>query len=165
MRRPTTVGNLLSVPLSWVPNTSGAQRAAYLAALGLVAIQVSIGIIMKAAQRGGSYSFSTSGSVAISEFLKMLLSTVFFYRDCKRRAAEGICPSTRGCSAGYTSLPINGDAEGTPSAATPIRLNIRLFWTYIRGEVTKDVRFGFCNLALFYVLINNSVFTSRLNLD
>ncbi|KAI9151909.1 CMP-sialic acid transporter 1 [Paramyrothecium foliicola] len=160
MRQSTTLGHALSAPLSWVPNTSSAQRAAYLAALSLVAIQVSIGIIMKAAQRGGSYSFSTSGSVAISESLKMLLSTMFFYKECKRRATEGICPSTRGSAAGYTSLPVNGDMEGSPPPSTPVKLNMGLFWTYIRGEVTKDVRYGFCNLALFYVLINNSIFLS-----
>jgi hypothetical protein len=174
--------HLAAMPLSLMPG--GPQRAAYLAALGLVAIQVGIGIILKIAQTDGSYSFSPSASVTISEFFKMLLSTLFFYRECKTRAASGVQPSTRGGGSGYalvgnSDLPLterrsdddhekhveegngnaaNGRALVTEKLAGPAReLNVRLFWSYVRGEVTVDVRYGFCNLAMFYVLINNSV--------
>ena len=162
--------------------SGGPQQAAYLAALGLVTIQVGIGIILKVAQTDGAYSFSPSASVTISEFLKMLLSTLFFYRECKIRAASGVQPSLRGGGSGYSlvgssDLPLaerrsddgheksveegtgaNGHAPVAEKPAGPAReLNGRLFWSYIRGEVTIDVRYGFCNLAMFYVLINNSV--------
>lgn len=171
---------LLLRPLGWIP--SGPQHAAYAAALGLVAIQVGIGIIMKIAQTGGSYSFSPSASVTISEFFKMILSSIFFYNECKRRAADGIRPSTRGGGSGYSSLAtselptnerssldekreeeaLNGGASSSHSSVadrhTPLpKLDMRTYWSYVRGEVTRDVRYGFCNLALFYVLINNSV--------
>jgi hypothetical protein len=180
MLRHSLIG-LLTRPLSWIP--SGPQHAAYAAALGLVVIQVGIGIIMKASQTGGSYSFSPSASVTISEFFKMLLSTLFFYRECKQRAADGIRPSTRGGGSGYSSLAtselpmaerssleekreeegLNGNASSSNGDAVkhhamePAQIDLRTFWSYIRGEVTMDVRYGFCNLALFYVLINNSV--------
>ncbi|KAF4962840.1 hypothetical protein FSARC_9083 [Fusarium sarcochroum] len=162
---------------------SSPQRAAYLAALGLVGIQVGIGVIMKTAQRGGSYSFSASGSIAISEFLKFILSTVFFYRECKTRAQTGIGPSTRGSDAAYASLSddnqdidiqdkdedsssltmIDSDDEEARSAGPslqPLAFSPRTFWGYVRGEVRNDVRFGFYNLALLYILINNSIFLS-----
>ncbi|PHH66650.1 hypothetical protein CDD81_6487 [Ophiocordyceps australis] len=73
------------------------------AALGLVVIQVSIGIIMKMAQAGGSYSFSTSGSVSISEFCKLLLSAAFFRRECLKRIADGIRPRTGSVSVKATN--------------------------------------------------------------
>ena len=183
----------LKKPLSWIP--SGPQNAAYTAALGLVAIQVGIGVILKAAQTGGTYAFSPSASVAISEFFKMVLSTIFFYRECRRRSADGIRPSNRGGGGGpgYSSLPAsdlpmterrssleekergegmpdsganggassdaNGGGHGLEKHTTgPLpHLSYRTFWSYVRGEVTVDVRYGFANLALFYVLINNSV--------
>ncbi|KAL0939567.1 UDP-galactose transporter [Colletotrichum truncatum] len=183
MLRHGSIMGLLLKPLGWIP--SGPQQAAYAAALGLVAIQVGIGIIMKISQTGGSYSFSPSASVTISEFFKMLLSTVFFYNECKRRAADGIRPSTRGGGTGYSSLAtselptnerssldekreeegLNGSSSSSSSSAVdkhaPLpKLDLRTYWSYVRGEVTKDVRYGFCNLALFYVLINNSIFVS-----
>ncbi|OLN96061.1 CMP-sialic acid transporter 2 [Colletotrichum chlorophyti] len=185
MLRHGSILGLFLKPLSWIP--SGPQHAAYAAALGLVVIQVGIGIIMKISQTGGSYSFSPSASVTISEFFKMLLSTLFFYNECKRRAADGIRPSTRGGGSGYSSLAtselptherssldekreeeaLNGSASSSNSGNAvekhngPLpRLDLRTFWSYIRGEVTRDVRYGFCNLALFYVLINNSIFVS-----
>ena len=172
--------HLAALPLSALSGSP--QQAAYLAALGLVAIQVGIGIILKVAQTDGAYSFSPSASVTISEFFKMLLSTLFFYRECKTRAASGVRPSTRGGGSGYSlvggaDLPVaerrsdddhekhveegngvNGHATAAEKLAGPARaLDARLFWTYVRGEVTVDVRYGFCNLAMFYVLINNSV--------
>ncbi|KAL2876535.1 hypothetical protein SGCOL_008110 [Colletotrichum sp. CLE4] len=184
MLRHGSILGLFLKPLSWVPN--GPQHAAYAAALGLVAIQVGIGIIMKISQTGGSYSFSPSASVTISEFLKMLLSTIFFYNECKRRVADGIRPSTRGGGSGYasiaTELPLaerssldekreeeglNGSASSSSTGNIVERnngplppLDVRTYWSYVRGEVTRDVRYGFCNLALFYVLINNSIFVS-----
>ncbi|GKT43301.1 CMP-sialic acid transporter 2 [Colletotrichum spaethianum] len=184
LRHGSILGFFLK-PLGWIPG--GPQQAAYAAALGLVAIQVGIGIIMKIAQTGGSYSFSPSASVTISEFFKMVLSTIFFYNECKRRVADGIRPSTRGGGNGYASLAtselplnerssldekreeegLNGNASSSSNGNVVDKhtgplppLDFRTYWSYVRGEVTRDVRYGFCNLALFYVLINNSIFVS-----
>jgi hypothetical protein len=162
---------------------SSPQRAAYLAALGLVGIQVGIGVIMKTAQSGGSYAFSPSGSITISEFLKLILSSIFFYRECKTRAQTGVGPSTRGSDTAYASLAddhqdleiqdkdedsssltaLDSEDEGSRDSgpsSPPLPFGLRTFWSYIRGEVRDDVRFGFYNLALIYILINNSVSTS-----
>ncbi|KAF4340068.1 UDP-galactose transporter [Fusarium beomiforme] len=161
---------------------SSPQQAAYLAALSLVGIQVGIGIIMKTAQRGGSYSFSASGSITISEFLKLLLSTVFFYRECKTRAQSGVGPCARGLDVAYSSLSTEHDdadiqdKDEAPSSLSlgsddeeamcakshsrPLAFSLRTFWDYAYAEVRSDVRFGFHNLALLYILINNSIFLS-----
>jgi len=59
---------------------------AYIAAAAFVIIQVGIGIIFKIAQRAdGKYAFSQSSSIAISEFCKGCLSTLFFWQECRRR--------------------------------------------------------------------------------
>jgi hypothetical protein len=108
----------------------------------------------------------------------MLLSTIFFYNECRKRASEGVGPSTRGLYLGHPSgidsLPLlaqhtgsDGKSEESPcnsqdvaqqasTSTGPLRMSLPIYWRYIRGEVTKDVRYGFCTLALFYVLINNS---------
>jgi hypothetical protein len=156
---------------------SSPQRAAYIAALGLVGIQVGIGVIMKTAQSGGSYAFSPSGSITISEFLKLILSSIFFYRECRARAQTGVGPSTRGSDTAYASLAdghrdleiqdkdgdvsaLDSEDEGSRDSghsSAPLPFGLRTFWGYVRGEVRNDVRFGFYNLALIYILINNSV--------
>jgi len=62
---------------------------AFLAAVAFVIIQVGIGVVFKIAQKSdGKYAFSQSASIAISEFCKLLLSTSFFYRQCRTRLAE-----------------------------------------------------------------------------
>ena len=160
--------------LSWLSSRlSGAQGSAYAAALGLIAIQVGIGIIMKAAQKGGSYEFSASSSVTISEFCKMLLSTFFFYRECRRRNATILSPA-------HTALPTSErssfeeakvfadeETNGIGEASGPRfverhkdgkapHLDGQTFWDYIKNEIGVDTRYGFAQLALFYALINNT---------
>lgn len=62
---------------------------AFLAAVAFVIIQVGIGIVFKIAQKSdGKYAFSQSASITISEFCKLLLSTSFFYQQCRTRLAE-----------------------------------------------------------------------------
>ncbi|GAM87621.1 hypothetical protein ANO11243_056480 [Dothideomycetidae sp. 11243] len=70
------------------PNVSRISPA-LLAAAAFVCIQVGLGIVFKIAQRAdGTYAFSQSSSLAISEFCKLLLSTSFFYFQCKRSMKE-----------------------------------------------------------------------------
>ncbi|KAM0324835.1 hypothetical protein ACHAQA_007801 [Verticillium albo-atrum] len=182
-------GSILGLFVRPLNRIRGPQHAAYAAALGLVAIQVGIGIVMKASQTGGSYLFSPSASVTISEFFKMLLSAVFFYRECEDRAKRGIGPSNRGIASGFMSLrepelpttekqgqnsseeeptasasngyvQSNGSSKIKNKSAPSAELNLSSYWDYVQGEVTKDVQYGFCRLALFYVLINNLIFVS-----
>ncbi|KAH8814816.1 UDP-galactose transporter [Xylogone sp. PMI_703] len=159
--------------LSWLHRP---QSQAYVAALGLVSIQVGIGIIMKAAQRGGTYTFSPSSSVTISEFCKMLLSTLFYYRECSKihtqnNGQEIFSEETKPLSAedeeeqayegenGETSSAHRDDIHMNFGGIKP-KLRFRQFWKYIKNVVSRDIRYGFAQLALFYALINNTNFVS-----
>lgn len=153
---------------------SASQNAAWGAALALVGIQVGIGLIMKGSQKDGKYAFSPSASVTISEFLKLLLSTAFFWRECKARAARSEAPHgpaswSQEELSFSESKPFIDDTdsnrsrsvdeypkEGTENYVSPL-LDLRTFWQYVKYEVSLDVRYGFAQLALFYVLINNLV--------
>ncbi|RDW84823.1 UDP-galactose transporter [Coleophoma cylindrospora] len=158
--------------LAWL---HGPQGAAYAAALGLIAIQVGIGIIMKISQSKGTYDFSPSSSVTISEFFKMLLSTLFFYRECKTRIANrepahtplptserNSFEETKPFAEDQTSdLNGNGHSMSPTSAYTPAaNMDIKTFILFIRNEVSRDTRYGFAQLALFYALINNTIFVA-----
>jgi hypothetical protein len=72
---------------TWLTASNG---PAYGAALALIGVQVSIGIIMKSSQTEGHYAFSTSGCITISEFFKLLLSSVFFWIECRRRERNSL---------------------------------------------------------------------------
>jgi hypothetical protein len=149
------------------------QNAAWGAALALVAIQVGIGLIMKSSQKGGKYTFSPSSSVTVSEFLKLLLSTGFFWRECKTRVARSEAPhhSTSPTSepSSSESKPFIEDPEANGNGSSneyakehvdsysSAQLDLRTFWQYVQNEVSHDTRYGFAQLALFYVLINNMV--------
>ncbi|KAI6779235.1 CMP-sialic acid transporter [Emericellopsis cladophorae] len=141
---------------------ASANRAAYLAALCLVAIQVGIGIVMKTAQSSGGYRFSPTASVAISEFFKWLLSVAFFAWECTIRAQQGTPPKSE--TRGYSVIPRDDhefddiDVVGATKPNRPARLTIRLYWQYIRSEITARTRWELCNLALLYVLVNNTIF-------
>jgi UDP-galactose transporter len=148
---------------------------AYAAALALVAIQVSIGILFKAAQTDGQYSFSASSSVTISEFLKFLLASVFFYRECAaKHVSSPRLPS---------EVPVDLERDEEKQASTEdgedqaflksaekvankigkfrtrgMAMDLKTFYGYVLDELPSETRYGFAMLALFYVLINNTVF-------
>lgn len=146
---------------------------AFYSALALVVIQVGIGVVLKAAQNGGQYSFSPSASVTISELLKMLLAGGMFYREWKIRDREaGSVEYHQVGSPAGTGVPLESDVDedslegGTavPSQTEEQDLDFdtkghgaESFWYALRTEVSIDVIFGLCVLALFYVLINNLV--------
>ena len=91
----------------------GILSPAYAAALALIFIQVSIGLIYKASQTNGKYAsprftiapqvadvcsrygFSASSSVTISEFCKFLLSTFFFYGEWRKRKHTALAQDDR----------------------------------------------------------------------
>lgn len=150
----------------------GANSAAYLSALGLIVIQVGIGIILKSSQTNGAYDFSVSGSVTISEFLKCLLSASIILRECLVKASS----TPRGRSL-LPSSPISRSSEehlvetvefqdiedekGSEASSHSFdqhhgRSVYHLLLARVR-EVSVENRFGFAKLALLYALINNTV--------
>jgi hypothetical protein len=164
---------------TWLNNSNG---AAYGAALALIGVQVSIGIIMKSSQTGGHYAFSTSACIAISEFFKLILSTAFFWRECHTRRKnisgnvenlEGFQPlsnlaEARSSSESSHSTDSSLDLEKDEQDIAWIDLNekggvrgglwgLGEFWENILNEVSVEVRYGFAMLSLIYALINNTV--------
>jgi predicted RNase H-like HicB family nuclease len=148
-------------------SASASQRAGYLAAASLVAVQVGSGILLKTAQHHGRYEFSPSGSVAISEFVKLLISSVLFYLECRRRLAEGehiVLPGPSNANgAVYTAVVDTADNEASPPSSRGDRalrrpaMSASLFWHYVQTDVTSHAKYGFANLSLLYMLINNLV--------
>lgn len=126
-----------------------------------------------------SYSFSTSGSIAISEFLKFVLSTGFFYRECRRRWSTSpdsyqlpIFQSSRSSSEESDHTTANDEHSFSETSSLdettiadekdevnnhegsmgPIRFIVTL-----KSEIPSENLYGFAQLALLYSLINNSV--------
>lgn len=161
-------------------------QPAYMATLASVIIQIATGLVMKGAQRGDSYPFSPSGSLALSECGKLFFSTISFFQECRKRFAADILPPPVHHGAGYatlseSNLPISarsgveeaerkrpGTSTQGPSSPNAIGLSgsmgdsspslgLRMFWGYLQEEVSTDLRWGFSYLALLYVLVNNLV--------
>jgi hypothetical protein len=163
---------------------STSNRPAHGAALALIGVQVSIGIVMKSSQTGGHYAFSTSGCITISEFLKLLLSSGFFWIECHRREknswqntgslgefqplaniAEPHSSSDCSCS---TDLILDLEKDEENLEWSPINEmsgsrrwfgNFGKLWETITSEVSLEARYGFAILSSFYALINNTVST------
>jgi hypothetical protein len=87
--------------------------------------------------------------VTISEFLKFLLSCSLFYRELISRETA---------SSATIGLLENGTKE-SPSSTKYLshRYDIAGFFNAYTRELPMKVSFGFAHLALFYVLINNTV--------
>ncbi|TID25905.1 UDP-galactose transporter [Venturia nashicola] len=145
---------------------------AYAAALALIIIQAGIGVLYKFAQHDGGYAFSPSSSITISEFLKFLLSTCFFYRECSKRhvrSPQGYSGVESGSSRSSTDekalmsdeVPIEESEMSESSSSRSIpqgKMKISDFIFYCMTEVSSDTQYGFSKLALLYALINNTVF-------
>lgn len=157
---PHTMTNLplQAEPRSWLGNGRG---AAYASALCLVAIQVGIGIIMKSSQTGGHYKYSESACITISEFFKLLLSTCFFYAECRTRntgyiAAHTALPSSPRSSTSTMELMSVEETKSMPIDGE-VKLSWRQFITFIKTEASVDATYGFAKLALLYSFVNNTV--------
>jgi hypothetical protein len=93
------------------------------------------------------YGFSATSSVTISESLKFILSCSFFYRELVARG--------RTSSANVVE---NGSKECfLPSIYLAHKYDYVGFCAAYMRELPAEVTFGFAHLALFYVLINNTV--------
>ena len=126
-----------------------------------------------------SYTFSTSSSITISEFLKCTLSTFLFYRECRRRhAARSFTYQAAATTPERVSLEEKDDSrtfsetstleEGKDGSEDHVKvplspraaggeLTLNEFWNYCKNEVPVDTKYGFFSLALLYALINNTV--------
>lgn len=126
-----------------------------------------------------SYTFSTSSSITISEFLKCTLSTFLFYRECRRRhAAKSFAYHATPATPERLSLEEKDDSrtfsetstleEGKDGSEDHVKmplspgasgreLTLEEFWIYCKNEVPMDTKYGFFSLALLYALINNTV--------
>ena len=126
-----------------------------------------------------SYTFSTSSSITISEFLKCALSTFLFYRECRRRhAARNITYQAAAATPERLSLEEKDDSrtfsetstleEGKDGSEDHVKiplspdaggrgLTLEEFWDDCKNEVPIDTKYGFFSLALLYALINNTV--------
>ncbi|PNS19648.1 UDP-galactose transporter [Sphaceloma murrayae] len=160
---------------------------ALLAAIAFVIIQVGIGIIFKIAQRDdGRYAFSLSSSIAISEFCKLILSTIFFYRQCQQRQAdprrqsaekhtyaqldqkssdgdERSDRSTRSTDISDIESAGTIDVEDArPKWKPPVQqsrhIGIDAFIAMVLDEIQIHTAYGMAHLALLYAIINNSTF-------
>ena len=111
------------------------------------------------------YEFAPSSSITISEFLKLCLSTIFFYREYRKRVA--LAGGT------YQSLALNSVEDDEPlddddklfqqdSKSAPSSLGFTEFWKSCWNETSQELKYGFAQLALFYALINNTVRLSSL---
>lgn len=161
-----------------ITSVFGQERwyAAY-SALALVIIQVGIGFVLKAAQTNGEYGFSPSASVTISELIKMLLAGGMFYREWKEReptssTAEYHQIETHQIETQPRESDVDEESlEGGTAVSSQVddqemveiedKTTPRSYWQAVRTEVSIDVIFGLCVLALFYVLINNLVSRGR----
>ena len=136
---------------------------------------------MKSSQTGGKYTFSSSGLVIISEFLKLLLSASLLIRQCikqsRQRSEESgpayapLIPLTMSprSSSPDELIAMKANDEEKPSEET-LREDIEIgfdnphpkthlfvSWVASLKEVSVEARYGFANLALLYALINNTV--------
>lgn len=139
---------------------------------------------MKSSQTGGKYTFSSSGLVIISEFLKFILSASLLLRHCRKdpkirleESGSGYTPlipltsSPRSCSP-EELIGMKDDEEEEKASEETLREDVELgfdipsprtnlfvSWIAALLEVSAETRFGFANLALLYALINNTVST------
>lgn len=113
--------------------------------------------------------------MTISESLKLLLSTYFFYREWLQRRQESIHRTLSTEDDLRNSMEEKdlcdeegGDTEsedGKSERAVDARYwtlgnpnsDLGSFFQACRDELPSEVKFGFAQLALFYVLINNTV--------
>jgi drug/metabolite transporter (DMT)-like permease len=117
------------------------------------------------------YSFSASGSVTISEFFKLLISSALFYRECARRLESSPDDGRTVLLNQWEENDKDHDAESKAEvengeysrsssrsrANVKTKINARTFLRMVREELPTETRYGFAQLALFYVLINNTV--------
>ena len=138
-------------------------NAAYLSALCLVAIQVSIGCIMRASQTSGRYTFSTSSSVTISEFFKFLISSGLITRSCMRqrnrypRTHESIPTSSISDESKETHVDMESDMLMHKHEVGIEKHSLLRAYMASLKKVSVENRIGFVKLALLYALINNTV--------
>ena len=158
----------ISAALRWLVSTRVISPQAAAATLSLIVIQVGIGIVMKYAQTSGSYSFSPSASVAISEFFKLVLSSIFFQREraAAWRQRSAMATDSTPCQTLFANdSGVEDDKEAPHTDSEPMlpspspELGNPTFWGDFRKMVSREKIASFYVLATCYTLINNTVCT------
>ena len=118
-------------------------------------------------------------SVTISETFKLLLSSVFFYREWRQRGympelgealseikfedvEEGKERDGQKRKQVSDTLSLNDEnyashIEETETSFGHRPFHLKAFLGSCKDEIPVEIRYGFVHLALFYVLINNTV--------
>lgn len=133
------------------------RTSIYVATTGLVITQVLIGIITHSVDEGGSYAFSISGSLAISDVIDLFISTILFWWECRQRRSHR-------SHIRYTELTLATQTEKSEGRLQYWKKVLQAFRSmplpqYFREELPLVDRYSYCLLALLYALINN---TSRI---
>ena len=145
-----------------------------LALFSLIIVQIGCGIILKTAEHHGTYRFSPSSSVAISEMLKFLISTCLLFRQYRvwLNTEAGYAPvdiydPIDEESLESSSFSTAGQSKSMPLASltTHHELKPPSCVLYIRNQAGCCSLSGLLHLALVYAIINNTVGISRWLLD
>jgi hypothetical protein len=158
----------LRAPTGWSP--------AYAAAAGLIAVEVSIGLIARSAHSSErDYAFSPSGSIIIAEFAKMILSAALFWRECRKTHATARSKDgARYTPIAYDSEASDGEARGNTDATVPkeppelsvlATTSMARCWSSLKAQVDSEARLEFARLALLDALISNSVSRASTSLE
>jgi hypothetical protein len=124
--------------------------------------------------------------VTISETLKFLLSSYLFYRDWRKRGYAPVPEDSSneikfedvedgkeerdGGESSSDTLSLEDEdyasnSGGMHNSFGNRRFQFKAFFQACKDEIPTEVRYGFVHLALFYVLINNTVWSLLLFLD
>jgi hypothetical protein len=125
---PTPSGAVGSRPSARAkqPETASATTTKVIALLGLAAVQVFAGVVLKLAQSGGHYAFSPQSSLVISETIKLLLSVGYLRRD------SGSVSAVRTALRHETSSKLVVNMAGL--AAVYAWNNSLAFWLFARAD-------------------------------
>lgn len=143
----------------------GAGLVPFLAAFGLVFLQVAAALNLWNARERGQFNFSPTSSLTISETLRFLAAAFLFKREVRRRAANGGAEYT---SIGSESEDLDlGAEDGRPSIddaaekqSRHARIgSLRALARHVWGD--SNVKFGLMRIALLQMLASNLVSTGE----
>lgn len=149
-----------------------AYGVGYASALCLVVIQFITRLITTLSQTDTEYRYSVSACITVSDSIKLILSTCFFYIECRKRergyaAAHASFPSTSSPRSSTSTMELMDKEEDILLHEDTMMMPYpeerkkewRRFFSYILKEVSTDAIHGFTILALLYALINNTART------
>lgn len=165
-----------------VSGHSGRYRTVVQSSAGEGSVSMSYRTVVIVANQCDRYSFSTSASIAISEFLKLGISTVLFSRTCLTRFKDQkdgyrFLEDNNTLLHDYGDKRASGESEESSASRldqasspdddfdpTPFHKHGDRYLPYFLSSCTQEVSskhiIAYGHLALLYALINNTVGTS-----